>query len=110
MQHTFFLTGAHLQPREHLRLVSTRIWKCSSILFSISITASRSAFNISPWNAVPPPLYSKGSSFQVLSWADVDVIERAPVPCWVSKTVLTISERLNLVDVAVEIATLTVSD
>jgi hypothetical protein len=42
--------------------------------------------------------------------ADVDVIERAPVPCWVRKAVLTISERLNLVDVVVEIATLTVSE
>jgi hypothetical protein len=42
--------------------------------------------------------------------ADVDVIESAPVPCWVRKAVLTISERLNLVDVVVEIATLTVSE
>jgi len=42
--------------------------------------------------------------------ADVDVIERAPIPCWVRKAVLTISERLNLVDVVVEIAALTVSE
>jgi hypothetical protein len=41
--------------------------------------------------------------------ADIDVIERAPVPCWVRKAVLTVSERLNLVNVVVEIATLTVS-
>ena len=77
-------------------------------MFSISITAWRSAFDISPWNAVPihwPLLYSNGSSFQVLNLADVDVIERAPVPCWMRKAILTISEQLNLVDVIVEIAT-----
>ena len=55
-------------------------------------------------------MYSNGSSFQVLNLADVDVIVRAPVPCWVRKAVLAISERLNLVDVVVEIATLTVSE
>ena len=42
--------------------------------------------------------------------ADIDVIKRMPVPCWVRKAVLTISEQLNLVDVVVEIATLTVSE
>ena len=69
-------------------------------------------FDISPWNAIPihwPPLYSNGSSFQVLSLADIDMIERALVPYWVSKVVLSISEQLNLVDV-VKIATLTVSE
>ena len=82
-------------------------------IFSISITAWQSVFGTSPWNAVPihwPPLYSNSSSFQILSLADVDVIERALVPCWVEKAALTISEQLNLVDVIIEIATLTVSE
>ena len=38
------------------------------------------------------------------------MVERMPVPCWVRKAVLIISEQLNLVDVVVEIATLTVSE